>query len=312
MAGRNTIDRDPRAGNCLRRKLTFDELQLFVRVATLGTLSAVARERKVSVSLVSRTLDRVEKACGARLIRRSTHGLTVTSEGDAFLKYCRWIGATLGDMETEFASKTTDVSGLIRLSASTVMAQYWIVPALPALSRQYPKLSVELLVDDRVVDFVRDGIDLAIRTGEPASDTLVLRPLGRLTTSLFASPEYLKSRGSPQSVGDLAHHHLLSNCAHSVLNQWTFSQGRTIVANGAMRADNTAIIVAMALQGLGIARLPALVAGPLVKQGRLAPVLAGEVKESSVRVSAVMLAERRRLPRMRACIEHLAEWFSRG
>jgi DNA-binding transcriptional LysR family regulator len=292
------------------KDLAFDDLQLFVRVALLGTLSAAARERNVPVSLVSRALSRIEKACGARLVRRSTHGLSLTAEGDAFLTHCHRICRTLDDMEAEFAHRTAEVSGLVRLSVSTVMAQYWVVPALPALTRQYPQLAVELVVDDRRVDIVREGIDIAIRTGEPTSDTLVMRPLGQLYTGLFASPGYLQSHGEPHAVDALGEHRLLSNCAHPVLNQWSFTEGRTMEATGAVRADNTAIIVAMALQGLGIARLPLFVGTPLVRQGLLVPVLAGELQAPPVPVSAVLPAERQRLPRIRACVDHLAAFFS--
>ena len=98
--------------------LTFDDLLLFARVAALGTLSALARERDVPVSQVSRTLARIEKTCGARLIHRSTHGLALTPEGETFLGYCHRIAATLEELEGEFATQAGEPSGLVRVAAS--------------------------------------------------------------------------------------------------------------------------------------------------------------------------------------------------
>ena len=103
--------------------LGFDDLKLFARVAALGTLSAVARERDVPVSQVSRTLARIEKACDARLIHRSTHGLSLTAEGQTFSDYCRRMVGMLDELEGEFASKAREPSGLVRVAASTVVAR---------------------------------------------------------------------------------------------------------------------------------------------------------------------------------------------
>ena len=116
------------------RELLFDDMHLFARVAEMGTLSAVARERDVPVSQVSRTLTRIEKACNARLVNRTTHGLSLTPEGETFRNYCHRITGTLDELEGEFASKAGAVSGLVRVAASTVVAQYQLVPSLDALS----------------------------------------------------------------------------------------------------------------------------------------------------------------------------------
>ncbi len=292
------------------KDLDFDSLQLFARVAELGTLSAAARERNVPVSLVSRTLARIEKACGARLIHRSTHGLTLTPEGETFLDYSRRITGTLGELEAEFASKASEVSGLVRVSTSAVLAQYVLVPSLPALTARHPKLRLQLLVDDRMVDMAREGVDIAIRTGDPTSDSLVMRRLGDLTRRLYASPAYLKTHGTPQTLGDLAQHRLLSNCTHSAPNLWHFTAGRSLVAEGALQSDSTAVITAMALQGLGVAGIITPVGAPLVAQGLLVQLLAHEQDHATFPVHAAILAERHRLPKIRACIDHWRDWFS--
>src|SRR5438128_12024680 len=102
------------------RSLQFDEMALYARVAELGSLSAVARERDVPVSQVSRALSRIEKTCGARLIHRSTHGLALTAEGETFLGYCQRLTGTLEALEGEFAVQAREARGLVRVAASTV------------------------------------------------------------------------------------------------------------------------------------------------------------------------------------------------
>src|SRR4051812_32699126 len=106
------------------RDLQFADMHLFARVAELGTLSAVARERDAPVSQVSRNLARIEKACGARLIHRSTHGLSLTNEGQTFFDYCKRLLGTLDELEGEFASQSGEPSGTVCVAASTVVAQY--------------------------------------------------------------------------------------------------------------------------------------------------------------------------------------------
>ncbi|MBT9514070.1 MAG: LysR family transcriptional regulator, partial [Acidovorax sp.] len=104
------------------RDIRFEDMHLFARVADLGSLSAVARERDVPASQVSRTLARIEQSCGARLVHRSTHGLTLTAEGLTFLDYCRRITGTLDELEGEFAQQSGQPSGWVRVASSSVVA----------------------------------------------------------------------------------------------------------------------------------------------------------------------------------------------
>lgn len=290
--------------------INFDHLRLFLRIAALGSLSAVAGERNVPVSQVSRALKRMEKSAGACLVHRTTHGLSLTPEGQSFLEYCHRICVTADAMEAEFSDKRGTVSGLVRISVSSVVAQYVVVPLLPGLQQQHPHLTIELIVEDQRVDMARTGIDIAIRTGEPLRDTVVMHSLGQFTTQLYASPAYLQQAGVPASLEQLPQHRLLSNCAHPILNTWRFKEGRTLIVDGNLRADNTAVLLAMCLQGMGITQLPSLIANPFVQQGFLVPVLATESVASVLPVNAVMLAERHRLPKIQACIQHLVQGFS--
>jgi DNA-binding transcriptional LysR family regulator len=294
--------------------LAFDDLKLFARVAALGTLSAVARERDVPVSQVSRALTRIEKTCGARLIHRSTHGLALTVEGESFLEHSRRIAGLLESLEAEFATRSREASGLVRVAASTVVAQYLLLPSLQGLNARHPRLRVELEVSDRLVDMARDGIDIAIRTGSAQSEALVARPIGGLTRALYAAPAYVRRHGLPRQPDDLMRHRLIGNTTSAALNRWAWRGGgksdNEFIVQGHTRTDNTAVVVALAQQGVGIARIVDLVAQPLVKIGALVPVLPEHFSTKPVPMFAVMLQERHRLPKIRACIDHWAQWMA--
>ena len=292
--------------------LGFDDLRLFSRVAALGTLSAVARERDVPVSQVSRSLTRIEKACGARLIHRSTHGLALTAEGQTLLAYCRRIGQQLEELEAEFAARAGEPSGLVRVAASTVIAQYLLLPSLAGLSERHPRLRLELEVSDRMADMARDGIDIAIRT-VALPDTMIARRIGTLGRALYASPDYAARYGLPEHPDELVRHRLVVNSAATQLNAWPFViDGKAVTreAEGHWRTNDTGLAANMVLQGLGIGRLATIAAEPLLRQGRLVPVLPGHVDVQEAPIFAVVAAARQRLPKIGACIDYWAAWIA--
>ena len=297
------------------RDLQFDDMHLFARVAELGTLSAVARERDVPVSQVSRTLSRIEKACGARLIHRSTHGLSLTPEGETFREYCHRITGTLDELEGEFSHKAGEVRGIVKVASSTVVAAYQLVPSLDGLRERHPHLRIELEVSDRIIDMARDGIDVAIRTVSNLPDTVVARQIGSLGRALYAAPSYLAKAGTPRQVEDLKGHTLITNSQLAFLNQWPFIvKDKAIVfeADGHWRTNETNMVATMVLEGAGIGRLATLVGDVLVKKKLLVPVLEKFVDPGPVPVYAVTLSSRHRLPKIKACIDYWADWLAKG
>jgi DNA-binding transcriptional LysR family regulator len=268
----------------------------------------------VPVSQVSRSLARIEKACGARLIHRSTHALTLTAEGRTFLAYCQRIGGAVEELEGEFASSSGEASGWVRVAASTVMAQYLLLPSLAGLSERHPKLHVELEVSDRLADLARDGIDIAIRTaGLP--DTMVAQRIGSLGRALYAAPAYLAHAGMPADPEALRSHRLIVNSAVAHLNHWPFvvdGKPFELLAEGSWRTNDTGLAANMVLEGLGIGRLATVAADPLVRAGRLVPVLPEVVDVQHVPVYAVVASARQRLPKIGACIDYWAQWIASG
>jgi DNA-binding transcriptional LysR family regulator len=291
------------------------DIALLLRTVDLGSLSAAARERNLPVSQVTRAIARLEKTCRARLLHRSTHGLSLTDEGSAFLPQARRMLEAAEEFQGEIDTRISGPKGWVRVSVSAVLAQAVVAPSLPGLYERHPGLHLDISAEDRLVDMARERIDIAIRTGKP-SESLVARPIGDLTRSLYAAPSYLARHGTPRSPDDLARHRLIANSASPGLNRWAHrragdSDDSTDVLHvqGHTRTDNTAVIVALLLGGAGIGRIVDLVAAPLVKTGALVPVLKGHFDTPPVPMHAVMLQERHRLPKIRACVEHWAQWM---
>lgn len=292
--------------------IQLDDMALFTRIVELGTLSAAARERNVPVSQVTRALARLEAACGARLLHRSTHGLSLTDEGDAVLAHGRRLLDTAAELQGELSGKASGPSGWVRLSVSPVLAQAVIVPSLPSLYRKHPQLHLDIAADDRMTDMAREGIDFALRSGTTHTDTVVARQIGELKRALYASPAYVAEFGLPDSPEQLEGHRLIANSGNPTLNHWTMASAKgqhEVRVKGHTRTDNTAVMLSLVLHGVGIARLGELVARPLVQRGELVPVLADRFAMPAAPLYAVMLQERHRLPKVRACIDHLAEWL---
>lgn len=293
-------------------QLGFEDFELFDRIAATRSLSEVARERGVASSNVSRALGRIEAACGLRLAHRSTHGLALTDEGELFLEHAQRMLTERRALQASLSPRRTAVAGLLRLALSRLLAEYIVVPSLPALRATHPDLQVELCLGDRLARMADEGIDIAVRAGVAPAGHHVVRPLARYGRRLYAAPAYLARHGAPRNVAELAAHALIGNTAVPGHNLWTFHGAPSLPVQGQLRADCSAAVVALALAGAGIASLNDLVAEPLVRQGRLQPVLASCVDPGEHGIQAVVLAERHRAPRIRAMLAHLQAAFAPG
>ncbi|MEO8154403.1 MAG: LysR family transcriptional regulator [Rhizobacter sp.] len=295
------------------KSLAIDDFELVIRLADSLSLAAVARERNGPSSQVSRALARIEATSGIRLFHRTTHGLSLTDEGSAFLEHAHRVVAAAQGLNEELASRTGSVSGSLRISVSAILAECVLMPALAHLAQTYPALHITLNITDQMVDMATSGVDVAIRAGIPPRDTCIATRLGGHRRKLYASRDYLRSHGMPATLEDLRGHRLISNSAVARQNQWHFlrdGQPLTLSVKGQTQADNTAAVLSLALCDMGIARLNDVVAAPLVAEGALVTVLDDIADPTVHEIHAVTLAARHSAARIRLTMKWLEGCFA--
>ena len=294
------------------KTLSIADFDLVVQLAQQLSVVAVARTRDVPASQVSRALTRIEAACNLRLFHRTTHGISLTAEGHSFVEHAQQILNDAQALSDHLATRTASASGAIKISVSSLLAERVLIPKLSELLASYPDLLVSLNITDRLVDMALEGIDIAIRAGVPPRDTCVARRLGGHTRQLYAAPSYLIGRSVPLTVADLSEHRLISNTAVPQHNQWQFAgdtEPKLLRVKGHTQADTSAAVLALALAGLGIARLNSVIAQPLVESGALVPLLQASADPTIHEIDAVTLSSRNSAPKIRLTMRWLEDCF---
>lgn len=286
------------------------DLAMLIRAAELGSFSAVARERDLPTSNVSRAVQRLERAWQVSLLRRSTHGLSVTPEGSVAIELGRQGLAALAEIGTQLASPRQHISGTVRLALSASFAERLVVPALPALAERHPALRLELLTDDRLTNLPLEGADLALRIGKVHDEDLVAKKLGEVRRGLYCSPAYVERRGLPTTPDELDRHDIIGHQSARALNRVRLNVDgrlteRSFTAH--FSANTTAVITQMVLLGMGIGNLNHRLVQALLREGQLIEVLPDWHDRTVYPVYAVLLPDRQRLPRIQAMIAFLGE-----
>lgn len=181
-------------------------IEMFCKAAELEGFTAAAEALGVTPAAVSRSVGRLEERLGLRLFTRSTRQIRLSEDGRAYYEQCRQALAQIEEAERAITGSQAVPSGLLRISVPTTYGHYRVMPLLPAFTAQFPKITVEINLSNRNVDFVDEAYDLAIRLGEPKDSRLVARKLEDATLGLFASPTYLQRRGLPRSIEELKRH----------------------------------------------------------------------------------------------------------
>jgi DNA-binding transcriptional LysR family regulator len=253
------------------------EIELFVQVAELGSLSRAAEALQLSNAAASRHLSSLEERLTARLVQRNTRRLSLTDVGEAYYRRCKPLLAELHEAEAEVNATALRPRGLLRITGSLSFCMMHIAPRLPEFTRRYPELRVEIVAANRYYDLLDSGIDVAIRTREFEADSnITVRRLGETRRILAASPQYLQRHGAPREPAELAQHKLLiyTNAHHP--DQLRFTRGdQTLVlpVQGLLQANDGQVLRAAALAHLGILVQPRYILHDDIVAGRLVPLL---------------------------------------
>lgn len=290
-------------------------MEVFAKVAQLGSFSAAGRILGLSQTMVTKHVTALEEHLGAQLLKRSTKAVTPTQAGKRFARDCERILEEVRDAEALAASDRAEARGLLRMSVPLSFGIHEIAPILVDYERLHPHVQVELGLNDRVVDILDEGWDLAIRIGQLRDSSLRARRLAPCRMLVCASPGYLASHGTPRTVSDLTAHACLGYTLSDVTGpgQWAFSvDGSVKVAvSGPLRANNGDAVAAAAMAGLGIVYQPSFIVGDALRSGALVAVELDHAPIAMSAVHAVWPATRHPSAKVRTMIDFLAgRWSS--
>jgi DNA-binding transcriptional LysR family regulator len=252
-------------------------VKLFIRVVDLGSFSKAAAEMGLGQPSATKQIAQLEARLGSRLLHRSTHGVTPTEIGLLYYEKCKLIVHHVEEAESVAALMQSQVQGGLRISTSVAFGRRVLVPLVMRFMKDHPKLQIELSFEDRYVDLVEQGIDVAVRMGRLADSTLGSRFLGINPWVVVGSPLYLAQRGVPRALADLADHDALIYNTVQGDARWLFTgaDGRQhpTPVRGPLRSNNLSALLAAVRGDMGLAALPWYVAHESVKTGAVQPVL---------------------------------------
>jgi len=254
-----------------------DALRLFVRLAERGSFSAAAKELKVKQSTASKWIAELEAEWGVGLVERTTRSLHLTDAGRRLLAHATHLLGAFDDMARELRDKSPEPSGRVRLSVPVAFGRMFVVPAVAEFLLDNPKVQAELVLDDRYVDLVDRGFDLAVRVGVPTDTSARARKLANGRRCLVASPAYIEAHGEPKTPRDLAAHECLVHGEMDAATLWRFGHAREaeipVTVRGRAAANSSDAVHGMARAGLGIALLAEWLVADDLAHGRLVSLL---------------------------------------
>ena len=290
-----------------------DDLEAFVAVVEAGSITQAADRLGIAKSAVSRRLSALEQRLGVELIRRTTRRLNLTETGRGFYEQSSRILADLDEAESAAAQSHGELRGRLRIALPLSFGLKHMGRPISEFVRRHPKVTFDLDLNDRRVDLLEEGADLALRIGRLEDSSLIARRLFDARTVLVASAEYLERHGAPAVPHDLAAHRCLAYSNLREPNRWRCRDrdGKAIdvAIKPVMMASSGDFLSGMAADGHGIAMQPTFIAGPLVESGALVPILT-DYQWPITPAYAVYPPTRHLTYRVRAFIDFLAETFA--
>jgi DNA-binding transcriptional LysR family regulator len=248
-------------------------IEVFARVAATGSFSAAGRALGLSQTMVTKHIAALEARLGAPLVHRTTRRIALTEAGQRYLEAGERILADMEAADTAITADRIDPVGLLRVNAPVSFGTDYIAPVLPDFAKLYPHITVDLALNDRLVDLVEEGWDLAVRIGQLADSQLTARRLAPCTTVVCAAPSYLAEHGTPRAIADLSQH----NCLGYTLSRpvgverWSFGTRGDVHVGiaGNLRANNGDALRKAAIAGQGIIYQPRFIVADALRSGEL-------------------------------------------
>ncbi|MDM0037930.1 LysR family transcriptional regulator [Variovorax sp. J22G21] len=253
-------------------------MEMFVRVVETGSFSKAAREFNTTQPTVTKQIAAAEARLKVRLLNRNTRGVSLTESGALYYEKCKTIVRDAGEADSIVQLKQGQAQGLLRIGTSVAFGRRVVVPLALEYMRRHPQVQLDLSFEDRYVDLIAQGIDVAIRMGKLADSSLGARFLGMNPWVMVASPAYLKKHGVPKRAQDLSAHVALIYSSVVGDEVWRMrtpkGEAVNVAVSGRFRSNNVSAVLAAARDGLGIAMMPRYVASDSLLLGKVLEVLA--------------------------------------
>lgn len=289
------------------------DIAVFVQVVESGSFTAAAEKLQLSKSVVSKYVSRLENQLGTQLLNRTTRRLRLTETGQIFYDRCRQGLAELRDASDEVSALQSTPRGQLRLNLPMSFGILHVAPALAAFRAQYPEIGIDINFDDRKLDLVQEGFDVAIRISDMPDTSYVARRLGTCHHVVCASPAYLEKHKAPQTPAELVEHNVITFRYQASATHWHFrnSDGKeeSVALQASLQMNNSLAIREAVLQGVGITRTPTFVVGKDLRSGALQAVLKN-YRCPEPAIQAVYPDKRHLSPKVRAFIDFMAERVS--
>lgn len=252
-----------------------EDMRIFAETVEAGSFTAAAERLELSKQFVSKRISALEARLGARLLVRTTRKLRVTELGVAYYERARGILQEVDDAEQMVTSQNASPRGLLRVTAPMSFGTMHLSPAIPDFLQRYADVTLDLDLNDRRVDLIGEGYDMAVRIGMLADSTLIARRIAPLDLVVCASPAYLEAQGAPKVPEDLSRYNCLLY-GNNRSSEWELSREQktlTVAVSGRLRVNNGEVLRDAAIAGLGLAILPTFIVAPALADGRLVSVL---------------------------------------
>lgn len=279
-------------------------MEVFVRIVESGSLTAAASALGVSAPSVVRSLAALERALGVRLLNRTTRRSSLTDEGREYYERCRRVLSEIEAADAALSARRVEPRGRLRLTAPVMYGRLRVAPIVTEFAARYPDVEVELLLLDRVVDLVEEGIDAAIRISRLPESSLVAIGVGETRRVLCAAPAYLRRAGTPKSPADLADHRCIVFTGLTRNNEWSFAgePPMRVAIRPALRTNQFDVAIDAVLRGLGCGQFLCYQVEALAEKRKLTRVL-GKFEPLPVPIQIVYPHARLLSPNVRAFVD---------
>lgn len=280
-------------------------LEMFVAVADRGGFAAAARALNVSPPTVTRAISELEGRLGVSLFHRSTRAVALTDDGASFLPNARQILAGIQDAERRVSGAQSEPRGQFYVTAPVMFGRLHVLPVIAAMLERYEQLDIRLMLIDRNVRIVEEGIDVAARIGPLADSSLLAVPIGFVRQKLVASPAYLDRHGHPDKTSDLTHHQIIGTTGARAISKWLLDE-KPVKTKPRLLVNTVDSAIASAEAGLGIANLLSYQVDEPIRQGKLIELLK-PAAPTLLPISLLFDSGRRSLPATRIFIDAMKE-----